>query len=83
MIETKACCKECKYVHSAKGPSDDGSFVDQVFDQAQLHADDKNHEVEFLRHEHRPVLLSPREFPPGPGLRPQVEAINPLNDSYV
>lgn len=83
MIETKACCKGCKFTFSEKGEMDDGSFVERVRGVAQLHADDNKHEVELIRHEHSPRILEPREFPPGPGLRENVHAANPLNDSFV
>ena len=83
MIETKATCKECKFSHKERGPADDGSFVERVRGIAQTHSDEKKHEVEFVRHEHCPRVITPREFPPGPGLRENIHAINPLNDSYV
>lgn len=83
MITTKAHCKECKFSFKESGPEDDGSFVDRVQNVAQLHADDHKHEVEFIRHEHSPKIVTPRAYPPGPGLRADTHSLNPLNDSFV
>lgn len=83
MIEAKVCCKECKFNHIESGDLDDGAFVERAQSIAHFHADDTKHEVEFLRHEHSPRVITPREFPPGPGLRENVHALNPLNDSFV
>lgn len=70
---------------SEKGEIDDGLFVDRVFSIAQTHSDVAKHEVEFVRYEHTPRLVTPREFPPPPGLRDtELNLVaNPLNDSYV
>ena len=83
MIEAKACCTKCDYVFAQKGEPDDGAFVERVAAVAQNHSDDHKHEVEFLRHEHAPRVVTPRAFPPGPGLRFNPLTENPLNDSYV
>jgi len=83
MIEAKACCKECDYVFAEKGAQDDGAYIERVSEVAQAHADDQKHEVEFRRHEHAPRIINPRAFPPGPGQRFNIHAVNPLNDSYV